>query len=92
MDKCTHWLIFKFTLIVKRARFTPKQMSKMIIRDGMTEQEKEIFTEMLYNRKAILTWNFIKMRKVKRKIIFPQKIRRVNHKTWQVLEFQIPKD
>lgn len=53
-DKYTYWLIPKFTSIVKKARFTPEQLGKMIIRDKITKQEKNVFTEMLYNRKAVL--------------------------------------
>lgn len=51
-DKYTHWLIPKSTPIAKGARLTPERLSKMVIGDGMTEQEKEVLTEMLYNREA----------------------------------------
>lgn len=40
----------------------------------MTEQEKEIFIEILYNREVVLACNFIKIKKVKKKVIPPQKI------------------
>ncbi len=49
-DKYTHWLIPKFTSIAKGARLTPKWLTKMIIGDGMTSQEKDL----LYNREAVL--------------------------------------
>ena len=52
-DKYTHWLIPKFTLIAKGAMITPEQLSKMVIGEGMTTQEKGVLTEMLYNRKAV---------------------------------------
>lgn len=48
-DKYTHWLIPKFTPIAKEARLTSEQLAKKIIRDGMTSQEKEVLTEILYN-------------------------------------------
>ncbi len=57
----------------------------------MTAQEKEVFTKMLYNREAVLAWDFTEMGKVKRAVAPPQKIRTVDHKAWQVLGFQIPK-
>lgn len=57
----------------------------------MTQPEKEILTEMLYNRKAILAWDFMEMKKVKKEVAPFQKIQTVNHKAWQVLKFQIPK-
>ena len=53
-DKYTYWLIPKFIFIAKKARLTSKQLGKMIIGDGMTKQEKEVFTKMLYNREAVL--------------------------------------
>ncbi len=53
-DKYTYWLIPKFTPIVKGAMLTPERKGKMIIGEGMTAQEKEVLTEMLYNREAIL--------------------------------------
>ncbi len=46
---------------------------------------------MLYDREAILAWNFTEIGKVKRKVAPPQKIRKINHKAWQVPGFQIPK-
>ena len=66
-------------------------MGKIIIRNGITEQEKEVFTEMLYNKKAVLAWNFAEMRKVKKEIASSQKIQTVDHKAWQIPGFQIPK-
>lgn len=86
-DKYTHWLIPKFTPITKEARLIPKWLGKMIIGKGMTAQEKEILTKMLYNRKVVLAWNFIEMGKVKRKITPSQEIWTVNHKAWQVPGF-----
>lgn len=40
----------------------------------MTSQEEKVWTEMLYNRKAVLAWNFIEIGKVKRELALPQKI------------------
>ena len=53
-DKYMHWLIPKFILIAKKARFTSERLEKMIIGEDMTAQEKEVFTKMLYNKEAIL--------------------------------------
>lgn len=44
----------KFTPIAKGARLTPEGLAKMIIGDVMTSEEKEVLTEMLYNREAVL--------------------------------------
>ena len=54
MDKYTHWLIPKFTLIAKKARLIPERRAKMIIRDSMISQENDVLTEMLYNQEAVL--------------------------------------
>ena len=90
-DKYTHWLIPKFTPIAKGARLTPERLAKMIIGDGMTSQEKDLLTEMLYNREAVLAWDCTEMEKVKKEVAPPQKIQTIEHKAWQVLGFQIPK-
>lgn len=46
----------------------------MIIKDGMTFEEKKVFTKMLYNREAVLAWDFLEMDKVKKKMASPEKI------------------
>ncbi len=53
-DKYTYWLILKFTPIAKGARLTLERLSKIIIGDGMTTQKKDVLTEILYNREAVL--------------------------------------
>lgn len=40
----------------------------MIIENGMTKQEKKVFIEILYNKEAILAWDFTKIKKVKKKV------------------------
>lgn len=44
----------------------------------MTEQEKEILTEMLYNREAILAYDFMEIKKVKWEVAPTPKIQTVN--------------
>lgn len=46
---------------------------------------------MLYNREAVLAWDFSEMGKVKKDVAPPQKIRIVGHQAWQVPGFQIPR-
>lgn len=48
-NKYIYWLIFKFTFIAKKAKFIPEQLAKMIIRDSIIAQKKEVFTKILYN-------------------------------------------
>lgn len=73
-DKYIYWHIPKFILIAKNARFTLKRLAKIIIRDGMTFQEKYLVTEILYNCEAILVQDFIEIGKVQKKVVFIQKI------------------
>lgn len=39
----------------------------------------------------ILSWDFVKIWKIKREITSPQKILIVDYKVWKVSKFQIPK-
>lgn len=55
----------------------------------MIKHEKQVFTEILYNKQAVLTWDFTKIRKVKKKVASLQKIEIVNYKAQYVLGFQI---
>ena len=90
-NKYTYWLIPKFTPIAKGAKLTSDRLGKMVIGEGMTAQEKEILTKMLYNREAVLAWDFIKVGKVRKEVAFLQKIQMVDYKAWQVPGFQILK-
>ena len=74
-DNYTHWLISKFTPIAKGAIITLERLAKMIIGDDMTSQEKDLLTEMLYNREVVLVWDFTEMGKVKKEVTSSQKIR-----------------
>lgn len=73
--------------MIKKARLTPEWQGNMIIRDDMTKQKKEVITKILYNRKNMLAWDFTEIKKVKREVTLPQKIRIVDYKAWQVLGF-----
>lgn len=34
------------------------------MKNRITEQEKKVFTKMLYNREVVLAWDFIEIKKV----------------------------
>ena len=53
--------------------------------------EKDVLTEILYNREAVLVWDFTEIGKDKKEVVLAQKIRTVEHKAWQVSGFQISK-
>ncbi len=87
----SHWLILKIISIAKGARITPERWQRVIIREGITPQRTDLLTEILYNRAAILAWDFTIMGKIKPEVALPQKICTVEHKTWRVPCFQSPK-
>lgn len=59
-NKYTYWFIPKFTPVTKIFKLTSELLSKMIIVDRITEQEIKVFIKMLYNKEALLAWDFIK--------------------------------
>lgn len=87
----SHWLIPKFSNLARGARMTPERLSKMIVGEELTIKEKELVTEMLYNREAALAWDFSHIGRVNPDVAPPQEIRTVPHQAWQVPGFQIPK-
>ena len=90
-DKYTHWLIPKFTPIAKGARLIPERLAKMIIGDGMTIEEKNVLTEMLYNREAVLAWDFTEIRKVKREVAPYRKFVQLSIRPGKFLAFRSPR-
>lgn len=90
-DKYADWLIPKFSGLAKGARLTPERLQRMRIGDELTEQEKDLFTEMLYNREAALAWTFAEMGRIRPEVTPPIKIRTVEHKAWQSPGFHIPR-
>lgn len=88
--KFSDWLIPKFSTLARGLRLEPERLQKMIVRNSMTLAEKNLFTEMLFNREAALACDFSEVGRVKRKVASPQKIRTVEHTAWQVPGFRIP--
>jgi len=48
-------LIPKFSTIPRGSRLTPERLNSIIIEENLTPQKKELFTEILYNKKAAFT-------------------------------------
>ena len=90
-DKYTHWLIPKFTPIAKGARLIPERLAKMIIGDGMTIEEKDVLTEMLYNREVVLVWDFTEIGKVKREVAPHRKFVQLSIRPGKFLAFGSPR-
>ena len=56
----------------------------------MTAQEKDVFTEMLYNREAVLAWDFSEMGKVKREVPPRKKFEQLSTRLGKSLVFRFP--
>ena len=67
IDKYTYWFIPKFISLFKETGLILEWLFKMIIRYRITEQEKVVFIEILYNKEAVLAWDFTEIRRIKNK-------------------------
>ncbi len=52
---------------------TKERLDFLIIEEGLTKQEKKLFTKILYNREKALIWEFVEIRKVRLEVIFFKK-------------------
>ena len=90
-EKFPDWLIPKFSTIFKGSRLTPERLQRMTVGDSMTSAEKEVLTQMLYNREAALSWEFSEMGRVKPEVSPPCKINTIPHEAWQTPSFPLPR-
>ncbi len=56
--KYAGWIIPKFSSIKKGSRLTPERLGKLKLGEGLSDEEKDVFYEMLYNREAAIAFNF----------------------------------
>jgi hypothetical protein len=56
--KYDYLLISKFSIISREARLISKRFAKIKFGEKLLKTEKDFLTEMLYNRKAALVWDF----------------------------------
>jgi hypothetical protein len=66
--KYNYLLISKFSAISREARLIPERFTEIKIGKKLLKSEKDLLTEMLYNRKAALAWDFTHCEKVRSKI------------------------
>jgi hypothetical protein len=57
----------------------------------LLKAEKNFLTEILYNRKAALAWDFTYYKRMRPEIISLQKIKTISHEIWQMSNFPIPR-
>jgi RNase H-like domain found in reverse transcriptase/Integrase zinc binding domain/Reverse transcriptase (RNA-dependent DNA polymerase) len=89
--KYDQWITPKFSAIARGARLTPERADRMIVGEDLTDKERDVMLEMLYNREAALAWDFSEIGKVKEDVAPPQVIRTVPHKAWQARGFAVPR-
>jgi hypothetical protein len=66
--KYDYLLISKFFIISREMRLIPKRFTGIKIGKELLKAEKDFLTEILYNRKAALAWDFIYCKKVRLEI------------------------
>jgi hypothetical protein len=87
--KYDYLLISKFSIISRKARLIFKRLAGIKIEKELFKIKKDLLTEILYNRKTALAWDFTHYKKIRAKIVLPQKIKTILHKIWQVPSFPI---
>src|SRR6266576_6426648 len=85
------WLIAKFSDIRRGSRLTKERIEKLIVGEGLTPQERDVFVEMLYNREKAVAFEWEHKGMVRPEVAPPQVIRTVKHEAWQVPGFPTPK-
>jgi hypothetical protein len=70
----------KFSAITRGAKFISERFADIRIGEKLSIKEKKLLTEMLYNRKAVLIWDFTHYKKVKSEMASSQKIKTVFYK------------
>ncbi len=89
--KYAGWIIPKFSSIKKGSRLTPERLEKLKLGEGLSDEEKDVFYEMLYNREAAIAFNFEEKGYFNSEIEPPHVIPTIDHVPWQVKNFQVPK-
>lgn len=89
--KYDKWFEPKFSGLERGSRLTPDRLSKLVVGDGLTSEELEIFHEMLFYREKALAFDFTHRGKVRPEVSPPQIIDTIDHDAWQSPGFPVPK-
>ena len=57
-EKYPEWLIPKFSDIERGSRLTKERLENLIIGEGLTPQEQDVFVEMLFNHEKVLAFEW----------------------------------
>jgi hypothetical protein len=88
---CGRWLIPEFSTLAKGTRLTDKRVAIMQIGTDILPQEEDLLMQLLYNREAVLSWDFSEIGKVRSAVAAPQQSRASPHTAWQAPGFPIPR-
>jgi hypothetical protein len=86
-----HWLVPKFSTLAKGTRLTDERVSLIQIGIDLLPREKDLLMQVLYDREAVLSWDFSEIGKIRSAVAAPQQIRTVPHTAWQAPGFPIPR-
>jgi len=89
--KYSGWIIPKFSSIKRGSRLTPERLEKLRVGKGMTEEEKDIFYEVMFNREAAVAFDFNEKGYFSGEVEPPYKIPTIEHIAWQAKNFKVPK-
>jgi len=85
------WLIPKFSNIPRGTRLTAERIAGLKIGMGITNQEREVLIEVLYNREAGIAFDFMEKGVFKPEVEPPHIIPTIQHEPWQAVNFRVPK-
>jgi hypothetical protein len=74
-------------------RLTPERLEAIREKIGipLTDEEFELFAQVLQNREAALAWDFSECGRVHDDVVPPQVIRTIEHSAWQTKSVPVPK-
>ena len=89
--KYAGWIIPKFLSIKKGSRLTSERLKKLKLGDGLSDEKKDVFYKMLYNREAVVAFDFKETGYFNSEIELPHVVPTIDHIPWQVKNFKVPK-
>jgi len=85
------WWIPKFSNIPRGIRLTAERIAGLMIETGITNQERNVLMQVLYNREARIAFDFTEKGVFKPEVEPPHIIPTIQHKPWQAANFRVPK-
>jgi len=83
----------KFSDIPAGSRLTPERLGTLLqgCTPDLTDEERELFTHILFAREAALAWDFTECGRIDADVVPPQVIRTIPHSAWQEKSIPIPR-